>query len=225
MDAASDRLLESNKGHIGREYLRRRGLSRAVWEAWQLGFSMVWDARVKRNRPAIVIPWMDMDLQTEVITAIKYRFIDNDPNGLRYISLADSVPLLFGLWAVIEVDTILVFVEGEINALSIWQCQPLGVSVVSFGSETGGRADILRALASRYRKVFVWADNPKKSKEMRTILGSSATALQSPMLNGMKWDANKMLQEGILPDFISQILGIPCLGRIVLGVNLPNDKY
>ena len=61
MDAASDRLLESDEGHAGREYLSRRGLSRAVWMAWQLGFLKAWDPKAKRNRPVIVIPWLDMD--------------------------------------------------------------------------------------------------------------------------------------------------------------------
>lgn len=212
MDAASDNLLGSDEVHVGRKYLTQRSLSNAVWKAWHLGFSMVWDPRSKRIRPAIAIPWLDMDAQTEVITAIKYRFIDGDPEGMRYTSLVGSIPLLFGLWAVIESNTTLLLVEGEMNALSIWQCQPCDVSVVSFGSDSGGHADILRALALRYRRVYVWADNPKKASEMRTVLGLSATALQSPILNGVKWDANKMLQEGALPDFISRLFGTPCLG-------------
>lgn len=209
MDRASDRLLELDENHIGCIYLKQRCLSRSVWEAWHLGFSIVWDLKAKRNRPAIVIPWLDMDAQTEVITAIKYRFIDNDPNGLRYVSLAGSVPLLFGLWDVIDSDTILLLIEGEINALSIWQCRLHGVSVVSFGSESGSRVDILRALALRYRKVFVWADDPKKAGELRTVLGPAVTALQSPVQDGVKWDANRILQEGFLPAFISKILGVP----------------
>jgi hypothetical protein len=84
---------------------------------------------------------------------------------------------------------------------------------LSFGSESGGgRADILRALALRYQKVFVWADNPKKASEIRNVLGSFAAALQSPIQNGVKWDANKMLQEGVLHKFISKLFEAPCLG-------------
>ena len=97
MVSASDCLLESDNGQMGREYLTRRGLSRAVWLAWHLGFSIEWDPRAGRKRPAIVIPWLDMDTKTEVITALKYRFIDNAPNGLRYISMTGSAPLLLEL--------------------------------------------------------------------------------------------------------------------------------
>src|SRR5688572_11530011 len=57
VDQSSD-LLFSDAGQAGREYLIARGITRAVWFAWQLGFAHVHDTITKKIRPAIVIPWI-----------------------------------------------------------------------------------------------------------------------------------------------------------------------
>jgi hypothetical protein len=209
--AASDRLL-SDEGKAGRDYLVARGLHRGTWYAWHLGFADIYDPSVKRRRPAIVLPWLDVDRTRETITAVKYRFIDPNPDGLRYSSRRGSVPILFGLWDALPRHDTLLLLEGEINALSAWQCLPSGVSSLSFGSESGGRPEIMKAMARRYRRVFVWTDNPDKAAQIRTLLGADAGILRSPVYNNVQWDANKMLQEGMLMDFLCQVLKVSCVG-------------
>jgi hypothetical protein len=209
---ASDSLL-SDEGQAGQEYLTRRGLLRGTWYAWLLGFAFAYDPKVKRNRPAIVLPWLDMDAGGEVITAVKYRFIDHDPGGLRYTSLAGSMPLLFGLWDAIESDSTLLLVEGEINALSLWQCRPRGVTVLSFGSEGGGRADVLQAIAKKYRRVMVWCDDAARTRQYQAMLARPCEKIQSLIVDGEKLDANSLLQKGELHNFIAHVLGVACLGR------------
>lgn len=214
MDEGSDRLLDIEEGLTGREYLEQRGLSRAVWLAWQLGFSQVWDPKAGQKRPAILVPWLDMNAQSEVISSIKYRFIGQHAEGLRYISKGGSIPLLFGLWDVIEADTTLLLAEGEFNALSIWQCRPRGVSVLSFGSQSGGRMDVLRTLSRRYARIHIWCDDPHRTKEIQAMLGRTCSTLQSPVLNGVKMDANGLLQAGVLARVLTKLLGVECLGLI-----------
>jgi DNA primase len=137
-EAASARLLTGDDP-AGRDYLSRRGLGRGNWLAWGLGYASVYDPAAKHARPAIVLPWVDSDPDQDAITAVKYRFIDAEAGGLRYVSRRGSVPLLYGLWAAVPGHHTLLLVEGEFNALSVWQCMPQGVTCLSFGSETGGR--------------------------------------------------------------------------------------
>jgi hypothetical protein len=220
IDAASNSLFAPEAGQVGREALERRGLKRGTWYAWHLGFAFIYDPKAERKRPAIVIPWLDMGAGREVLTAVKYRFIDTDPNpdALRYVSLGGSKPLLFGLWDVIESDTMLLLVEGEINTLSVWQCRPRGVSVLSFGSEGGGDLHIIQAMAKHYDHIFVWADdvwdNSKqgmRAKELRALVKGRGLALRSVKQDGVKHDANELLMCGALNDFLTRILGVECL--------------
>jgi len=151
---------------------------------------------------------------TETVTAIKYRFIHDEPGGLRYIARRGSAPILFGLWSLVPRHHTLLLVEGELNALSVWQCLPDGVSCLSFGSESGWRPDVLRDVARGVRRILVWADDPARASQMRLALGGQVQALRSSSTNGRKWDANMLLQHGRLMQFLETLLGVPCLGRV-----------
>ena len=215
---AASVLLDSDEGKAGREYLTRRGLSHATWDAWLLGYAVIFDPKIDQIRPALVIPWLDMDATGETITAVKYRFIDNDPEGLRYTAMTGSVPILFGLWDAIEAHETLLLVEGEFNCLSVWQCHPCGVTALSFGSESGGRVDILQAIARRYQHVFVWADDVwskggQRGKDLSDLVKGRGKQIQSVKKNNVKHDANQLLQVGALGDFLSHILGVECLAN------------
>jgi DNA primase len=167
VDAASDALFRDT-GQAGRDYLLGRGLSRGTWQAWHLGIARVYDPQAGRSRDAIVLPWTTK-ADREII-AIKYRFMDNEPAGLRYISARGSMPTLFGGWDVIGHENTLLLVEGEINALSLWQCRPRGVAVLSFGGETNGRAETLLPLTTEYQNIFIWCDEAQRSKDYETML-------------------------------------------------------
>lgn len=91
VDTASDQLLEGEVGEAGRRYLTERGISRGAICMWLLGYDVVY------GRPAIYIPYLDIG---EVITAVKYRFIDERAKvdkGARFAMMAGSLPCLFGL--------------------------------------------------------------------------------------------------------------------------------
>lgn len=220
VDAASDALL-SDAGLSARTWLVSRALLPSTWIAWHLGFMFAYDPIAKRKRPAITIPWYDMDAGGEVITAVKYRFIDSDPNpkALRYSCKTGSkFDAPFGLWSAMPgIHHTLLLIEGEFNCLSVWQCQPAGLSVLSFGSEGGGDIRALKAIARRYQNVFVSADdlwtNPKqiqRAKELRTLISGKGRALRSVKQSEVKQDANQLLQDGNLPAFLSHVLKVEC---------------
>ncbi len=208
MDTAADALQAPDLA--AQEYLFARSLNPSTWEAWHIGAAMVYDPKAKRSRPAISIPWYYMDAQREIITAIKYRFIDNDPDGLRYTSAPGSIFVLYGAWSRINSDKTLLLVEGEINALSLWQCWPVGVSVLSIGSEGGGRPDVIAKITAHYKNVFVWCDDPARTLEYKAQIIQPTRGLQSPIVDGVKIDANTLLQRGRLQEFIQAVIGVDC---------------
>ena len=99
IDAAGEAL---NTSEAARAFLTSRALLPSTWQAFQLGIMFVYDPIAKRKRPAITIPWTDWDAAGDVITAVKYRFMDSDsnPKALRYSCKTGSTfDVPFGLWA------------------------------------------------------------------------------------------------------------------------------
>lgn len=211
VDKANDRLLNNPAGAPGRDELVRRGFSLDIIDTWLLGFMQAFDPRAGKRRPALIIPWWDIDKQNYIITAVKYRFIDDlarQDKSRRFGQKKGSVPVLFGMCYALESDSTLLLVEGEFNALSIWQVHPEGTTCLSFGSESGGRPEILRSLANHYRRVILWCDDSAQAEKHRAMI-SDAEAWQSPVIDGVKWDANQMLRVGCLASFLEQKLNTP----------------
>jgi len=224
VDTASN-LLDpiQSRGQTARMFLASRGFHWATLEAWHLGSAYAFDPVVRRKRPAVTIPWLDMDSTCESVMAIKYRFIDNDPNpdALRYsCKKGSSFDVPFGLWSALPgIHHTLLLIEGEFNCLSAWQCCPEGVTCLSFGSEDSGDLRVMRTMTNHYQHVFVWADdlwsNPKKqehAKDLRALVKGGGKRLRSAEQDGVKYDANELLKRGALADFLSNILGVPCFG-------------
>jgi hypothetical protein len=221
--------LEGAEGEEGRAYLAARALTPATWRAWGLGYTpAAWDRPLAEHllrqgvdpktwpnvgygvaknragdlyatRAAIVIPW-----QRDKITALKYRFLSVPDGGLRYSSKGGGQCLAFGLGLAGEHWATLWLLEGELNALALWQAlhdgRRVNFDVVSFGSEGSATSAAVTAWAARYQQVIVWADNPDKATSaMAAIPG--AFGLRSPQHDGHKLDANDLLRLGKLADF------------------------
>lgn len=201
--------LKSIAGRSGRRYLTERGITKATIYTYLLGMDPnKFDTATNRRRPAIVIPWFDSTPGGWTITAIKYRFIDDlarDPKH-RYTSV--GTPILFGLHAAAGHD-VLILVEGEINAMSIMQVSArdlLHIDALSFGSQSGGRIDVLKRVAQEYRHAIIWADDPEKADQLRSLLDRPASALCSPDIDGRKYDANALLQADWLGGFLREVI-------------------
>lgn len=207
VERASDELLESQHAQLGREYLINRALDRATWAVNLLGFVYVF------NRPAILIPWWDVST-FDTITAIKYRFVDDlaqRDKRHRFMMAENSKTILFGLNAAAG-QNILILTEGEFNAMSIQQTSDyfgLQIDALSFGSESGSRENILQQVAQDYKRVVVWADDAERSNTIRLSLSRSADALCSPIVDGVKYDANALLQKAWLADFLRETILAP----------------
>lgn len=210
----------------GIEYLLNRGLTRETVDAWDLGYGMGWSTADKAERPAIVIPWYSGIVRRGglgAIDGIQYRFLTPDKANKRYGRFMfphDKQTGSTGKMALYRLidrhsDT-LAIVEGEFNALSIWQA--LGCNVVSIGSEDYAHAAILelQRVIGRYTTVIVWADKAETVQDLSAKLGiGDAIQLVSPIEDGKKFDANEMLRSGVLSDFLAACIPQPLAGERV----------
>ncbi len=209
------RLAEDNAGAASaRSYLLSRGLSPDTWQAFTVGYQEKTPVpatgdEAQRLAPAISWPICTQDGS---VYGLKFRFLEAQDVGkdkpLRYTSrtgtrLADS---LFGAQLLYADKTrryrCLVFCEGEINAMSIWQaCNLAGVDVLSFGSEAQTRLpDWAIDYASGYGCVITWLDSPDKAGAVTSQLAhlSCVSSLRSPIEDGREADANVCLVSGRL---------------------------
>jgi hypothetical protein len=202
INQASHALDHNAMAKLARDYLQSRALNPSIWSVYLLGYEIVY------NRPAIAIPWFD---EAETITAVKYRFVDElakREKGRRFGMAKGSVPILFGLQTAALKNT-LVLCEGEINSMSIVQVamnELLGLDSLSFGAESMGYRDVVRVAVREYERVILWADNPAKANAVRTSLARSVEAICSPEIDGVKYDANALLQKGYLTEFLRETL-------------------
>lgn len=197
----------------GDDYLRSRGLERATWEAFGLGYHpAALNRDTHEEMPAIAMPWF----RGGQLTAIRYRFLN--PTGKQKItSIAGSrfSNVLFGGQALPEWVAMppaqgergserfctLLICEGEINAMSIWQvAHSSNVHVVSVGSETSRLSPGALALAKRYGKVIIWMD---KVELVKHLVGELPGTFGYSSPEGQ--DANDLLRQGKLGGILTAL--------------------
>lgn len=191
-----------------RNYLYGRGFIQPTLQFALLGAAEAYDPKAGRKRPAVAIPYFNRHLE---VRAVKVRFVDDDPSGLRYISVKGSVNDLY--WLPEEVGRFerLLVVEGELNYLSLAQTLP-ELDLISTGSQalTAEMQEVLQKVSRRYRRVFVWLDDAERSAKLALLL--RGRAFQSPVMDGDKWDANRLLQADMLNEFVEKAFSVPCHG-------------
>lgn len=207
------------KGEPAREYLLSRGIQADAWVGWELGAGMVWNGKAKQKMLGILIPY-----RNRLYSCIRVRFVGVDKDGQRFANYAvkmgdefyGGVKLLCGLHLVRAEnghDTLLVS-EGELNAISYSQ-QSYGrypVDVISYGDQKNVTrpevASILAKVASRYQHVIVCADEPEVALAAIDMLPTAVKtlAVRSPVVDGVKLDANALLQAGQLDSVLFDLL-------------------
>jgi hypothetical protein len=217
----------------GADYLDKRGLEPATWQAFGWGFGEGWYSLTRQSLPAIVIPWY----RGGKLMAIRYRFIapptvtgtDGKERVEKIVSKSGSKfgGVLYGGQAMepgAEQTRTLVLCEGEINAASIWQvAHETRLDVLSVGSESTRLTDAMLAHAAKYKSVVVWMDRREIADKMRQQLPQGTVAVSSPLrkdnqgnvLTGadgkpQKWDANDLLRIGKLGAFLAGVRAKAC---------------
>jgi len=205
----AQRRLNSVEGEAGQSYLLGRSILPTTWQTWGLGFSTeVWHPLRRQRLPAILLPWQ----QENRLSAVQYRFIESDlDKSERFSQRRGGERLLFGMQTLTGGKTLLL-VEGELNALSLWQVTSGGsegrnpkVDVLSWGPQGNIlRAPVLKQivdLASRYQKLVLWSDEADMARQAVSHL--QASGLPSTIAAHAIWspqglDANDLLQRDLL---------------------------
>lgn len=186
--------LATKGGAEAREYLENRGIKQATWESAKLGA-----VKVKTrfgDMQAISIPWIDdkgkiTAIQNRLIDPIEERYTRWGYNGYYGNTALYNLP--------IKSKNRLIIVEGELNALSIFQ-ERQDVTVVSIGSQNY-RKEALEALkktSNDYKEVFIWFDDFFQAKELL-----EATGIKGKVINTNDLDANDLLQNNQLNNILT----------------------
>jgi hypothetical protein len=218
---ANHTLLETAQGEPARLYLAGRGLKPDTWAGALLGYEK---SPLTYHRPAIVIPYFDelrtwdnskkAMTMTRTITGVKFRFFDDlakRDKGKRYGAPKFSEDetnkfYLYGLFGLCQNADTLSLVEGDLNRNSIWQLKPQRTHVLSLGTETITEAqkEILKVIAPKYDRLIIWNDNPDRARAIQEVTARpDAVILESQIKDGVKLDANELLQRGELARYLA----------------------
>jgi hypothetical protein len=206
-------------GDAARAYLAGRGLEPATWQAWSIGCAHQMHPALRTQERCLVIPWQEGGM----VKAVQYRYFgERIGKRARFSARPGSVRSLFGLDLMSHRDAFdprpspvlraatLILVEGELNALSIWQAgRALGLDldVCSIGAEGNVCNPAAVTLAGCYRNVVVWTDEVGRAQQARAAIPHAVT-LVSP--DGL--DANDLLcaeddgPNGALAEFLPAAL-------------------
>jgi hypothetical protein len=166
-----------------------------------------------------VIPWY----RGGKLTAVRYRFLttheytdlDGKARKVKTTSMHDSdfSGLLYGgqaLMGCAEDVRTLVLCEGELNAISIWQmAEPWNWDVLSLGSESAKLTPAMLAYAAKFERVIIWMDRPELVKELMAQIPGSY-GISSAVVDGVKQDANKLLQTEQLGGLLTKARWLAC---------------
>jgi hypothetical protein len=199
--AASARLA-APEGEGGRAYLAGRGILPAVWHAWGLGFAAVWHPVRQAKLPAITLPWT----RHGTIQAVQYRFIEPGlPRAERFGQRMGGERTLYGLDMRAGPKPALIIVEGELNAVSVWQALGEHADVLSCGPQGNLQRpavlEVAARLAQPFQRVVLWADEPQLAADALAALrvGTQGRWLWSD--GGL--DANDHLRQGSLAEVLA----------------------
>lgn len=179
-------------------YLINRGVTLDTAKSWGIGAH-----KHKGLGWAVTFPYTNVYGQT----VVNMRLIER-VNGDKCRHYGQRGGLFGAKLAQSHEHKYLFAVEGELNAVSISQSSAwLGVDVVSFGNNSLCElaANQLITLASGYSRLFIWTDEATDTKR---ILDSvpGAIGYKSPQVDGKKFDANDMIQRGVLTAYIATVI-------------------
>lgn len=172
------------------QYLLSRGLNGDTWQRFGLG------AGTRQGQRALLLPWYD---QQRTLIGGRYRLLEAPDRKQRYFwwKNSDIQGHLWG-WHSHQGHPALILVEGEINAMSVFQVYGDRADVLSTGSENYSLTKSNIAQLERYRLVMAWADKPETVKGWAGKI-AGLIPFDSVSAGG---DANDLLRAGRLASYL-----------------------
>jgi DNA primase len=157
--ATTEKALWTSIGKPARAYLASRGIAETTARAWRLGYQPLPARTVQRPDGSettipkgLVIPWF----AEGTLHHVKLRRLGRSTGG-RYASLPGGHPLLYGAEAIAGRELV-VLVEGELDALLLWQEAGDLVGVAALGSASAGLSATAARLLLPARRLLVAYD-------------------------------------------------------------------
>lgn len=200
-------------------YLNKRGIGLDTIRAFTIGCKFVhlpdtWqkdDAATHPPQLAVSMPWFNPD---GAVVAMKYRFIASHTYTDKYgekktankTSRGGMAGNCFGWQNLRGPDkcSMLIVVEGEMNALSLWQASGGAIDIICPGNEAQVKRlpPIVKDLAARYKHRLVWADQkPIADAAAIQIGGVSRFSLEGK-------DASDLLKAGELRSTLTNMFSL-----------------
>ncbi len=208
----AQRRLNSADGEAGQSYLLGRSILPATWQAWGLGLARPWHPLRRQHLPAITLPWQ----QGQRLCAIQHRFIEPGlDKSERFSQRKGGERRMFGTQNLAGRETLLL-VEGELNALSLWQIDIGFADILSWGPQGNLlHSPVLKQivdLTTRYQRVVVWADDSDVARQAVLHLQDSGLSPATPahaICSPQGLDANDLLQRDLLTAFWEVVAQLP----------------
>lgn len=185
--------LHSPGGAAGRDYLASRGIKLAAAAAWGLGWRTQpyfadWGPVQIYLPPGLVIPWFFLDVYWSINVR---RMSSRKPKYLRPRGAANGLYVAGAFFPGVTA----IMVEGEIDAVTLWQeTTGLPVVIVATGSTTGARLHRwIGLLASAARLVLAFDTDPAGEKAAAYWAGVFPDAVR---LLPLGHDINEMHKAG-----------------------------
>ena len=171
----------------GGAYLLSRGLQPETWATFKLGYGH------RAGQAALLIPWFI----SGHLKGGRYRLLNPETKQQRYAWWKGSETLgkLFGGHTHQQRRTLFI-VEGEINAMSIYQVVGNQVDVLSTGSENATPPTNAR-WADSWDNVYCWFDKCERAHRWARVMKGIPIAI--------KEDANKLLEDKNLAEFCKDV--------------------
>lgn len=147
---------------------------------------------------AIIFPF----LRDDELVNVKHLALDRDANGKKKTWQAkDAEPCLFG-WHLIPDDIkAVLIVEGEIDAMSLYQW---GFDALSINQGAGNHQWIDQDFdrLERFQEIFLWFDNDDAGQKGVNEVAARLGVERCRIVNFRLKDANEALQQGVERDEI-----------------------
>jgi len=198
IESAQSRLFdETDTAQAARDYLAGRGLTIDTWKAYRLGYDKLSVGNRGEFAPAITLPWIVAD---ELI-GFSVRYIDKQHKA----KIGNFNGRLYGGWLLSDHYRTCVIVEGEINAMSIYQVAgQTELDVLSLGSESARLSPMAVDRIAKYDHVICWADEQSTAERWASHFNGQYFKRGYAFSTG-KQDANELLQAGKLGGVLSAL--------------------
>ena len=163
------------------DYMNNRKITVQTLRDWQV------KQRDWNGKPCFVFQYFDENKELQFVS---YREIKKD--GLKGGCEQDTMPILWGVWHVDPVKPV-VIVEGQIDALSVWEAGYKNIVSVPNGANNFTWIDNCWDWLQQLQEIIIWADNDTPGRKMANELQIRLGKYRTKVFTHRRKDANDVL--------------------------------